>query len=339
MNRIPFEGKFNSLVGLSPVAPNCQQENLTTAQITTADSGVYLTDIDSLNLSLTEAVDDCGNDSLWQILAAGRKNALQQMEIDLLAAFEQVNTKRLEPFRGLIGSVEGMGYVQGLTEGQLVTITLHTRNLPGAFLRITKMGLSVSHDVDVDVSVPGNSSPIMIVCSANTTSYTTLSEPLLVPLDGQPYSFSYTIAGFRPKANKLNCDCGGQQARINQYVSGLVDTPAFGLMLIAEAGCNVLEAVYDAAELEPVKQSVLAVSLRYLALKFAIERIINSGMINRFTMMGLDELYDRRKDYTNKYEQRIMWLASTKGIDLSNSACYTCLPTQQPGIKKKGILS
>jgi hypothetical protein len=334
-----FKEKYAQLVGLSPVAPNCQQDDLTAAQIKASDSGIYLTDIDSLNLNLNEALDDCGYDSLWQILAAGRKNALQQMETDLMAAIGSINITRLQPFRGLIGETQSRGYATGLVEGQQINVAIGTRALPGAFVKVTKIGLLVSHNVDVAVSVSGKDTPFMVVCSADTPSYYTLPEPLYIPLDGTTTSFSYTIAGFRPKATQLACDCGGQMERIRQYLPGLVNTPAYGLLLVAEAGCSVWEAVYDTTDLDPVKLQVLAIALRYLALKFCIERIINSGIISRFTMMGIDELYQRRSEYNTKYEQRIGWLASDKGIDLSGSACYVCKPTKPSGMQKRGILS
>jgi hypothetical protein len=349
MNKQPFSGRFNQLIGLSPTAPNCQQDNLTADAITktayiAADgtslpgSLLYATDIDSLNLDLTEAADDCSPDSLWQILSASRINGLITMEENLLAAFDSYNQTRLQPFRGLIGQEQGRGYVQPLTEGQLMEVLLKTKPLPGAFLKISKIGLVVNSDVDVQVNVPGLATPVIVVCSANTASYTTLPEPLLIPLDGEPKAFSYTIQGFRPKANTLNCGCGGQQDRINQYLTGLVDAPAYGLLIGAEAGCDKMEAVFQAFEDGEAASRVLATALRLITLANAIQRIVTSGEVSRYTMMATEELYGRRASYMKDFADRINWLAGPKGIDQSTTACYYC-PTTESKLAKRGILS
>lgn len=338
MNAPPFAGRFNRLIGLSPTGPTCQQVGLTLEDITASDSPLFVTDIDSLNLDLSEAATDCGPDSLWQILAAARTNGLITMETDLLAAFDSLNTRRLQPFRGMIGQTESMGVVAGLSEGDTVSVALATNELPGAFVRITRIGLLVSNDADVQVSLPGLGAPVTVVCSANTASYTTLPEPLLLPLDGQSKTISYQIAGFRPRNNKLNCSCGGQQERVNQYLPGLVNTAANGLLLQAEAGCDALGALYESYQDGEAVSRVLATTLRLITLANAIQRIITSGQIKRFTLMENDQLYGKRNAYLKDYADRINWLAGPKGVDFTRSACYLCA-APEPRIQKRGILS
>jgi hypothetical protein len=349
MTAQPFAGRFNRLIALARFGPNCSLDKISEADITTteyiaADGSVlpgsllYATDVDSLNLDLTEAADDCSPDSLWQILFASRANGLIKMEEDLLAAFDSLNTARLASFRGLIGQEEGIGYVKGLVDGQTVAVTLNPELLPGASLTITKIGLVVSADVDVQVSLPGLAGPITVVCSANTASYTTLPEPLVIPLDGKPKVFSYTVQGFRPRNNTLNCGCGGQQDRINQYFRGLVDTPAFGLLLGAEASCNKIEAVFTAYEDGGAVSRTLARTLLLITLANAIQRIITSGEISRFTMMETDQLYGKRNNYMKDYADRINWLAGPKGVDLTTTACYYGKTTESR-VQKRGILS
>jgi hypothetical protein len=347
MNQQPFAGRFNRLIGLAPTGPNCQQDNLTTADITkteyiTADGSVldgsllYVTDTDSLNLDLTEAADDCGPDSLWQILSASRVNGLIKMEEDLLAAFDSVNTTRLQGFRGLIGQEQGTGYVKGLTDGQLVTTSIRTNRLPGAMLTITKIGLLVSADVDVQVNLPRLTSPVTVVCSANTASYTTLQKPLFITLDGQNKDFSYVVQDFRPRNNTLNCGCGGQQDRINQYLPNLIDVPANGLLLVAEAGCDKLAAVYTAYEDKGAIMRTLARTLLLITLVNAVQRIMTSGKISRFTMMDDEGLRNKRASYLKDYADRINWLANN--ISQREYACYNC-PKSESRIAKRGILS
>lgn len=347
MNPQPFAGRFNRLIGLSPTGPNCQQQNITTDDITKieyiqADGSsmegglLYVTDIDSLNFDLTEAADDCTPDSLWQLLFASRTNGLIKMEEDLLAAFDSYNTTRLQPFRGLIGQETGIGYVKGLQDGQLVTTSIKTNQLPGATLTITRIGLLVSADVDVQVNLPGLNTPVTVVCSANTASYTTLEKPLVIALDGQNKNFSYVVQDFRPRNNTLNCGCGGQQDRINQYLPSLIDTPANGLLMVAEAGCNKLEAVYSAYEDGQAIMRTLARTLLLITLANAVQRIITSGTVQRFAMMENDQLLGKRASYMKDYADRINWLATK--IDQRDFACYNC-PKSDSRLAKKGILS
>jgi hypothetical protein len=350
MNQQPFSGRFNRLIGLSPITPTCQGSELSSDDISKVEyidkdgvsqpavRALYATDIDSLNLDFSEALEDCSVDSIWQLLFASRASGLLTMEADLLAAFESLNRKNLETFRGPIGQEQGKGYLTTLKEGDRVAVNLQTRNLPGAFLKITRIGLVVSHDVDVQVSVPGLSTPVTVVCSANTASYTTLEKPLFIDLDGGSKSFSYTINGFRPKANTLNCGCGGQQERINQYLDGLVDAPAFGLLMQAEAGCDVLHSVYHAYEDGGSVSRVLAVTLRLITLANAVQRIISSPEISRYTMMERDQLYGKRAAYLKDYNDRINWLATDKGVDLSTTVCYSCQVVASR-LNKRGILS
>lgn len=334
----PFEGKLNHLIGLAPFGPTCSLSGILPTAITESDSGLFMTDMDSLNLDLEEARTDCTKDSLWEYLHAARKNALATMETDLLTALESMYQLQLQPFRGLLGEQRAAGYVAGLTEGQTVSVSLTTRSLPGAFLKLYRIGLVVNSNVDVQVSVPGLVTPLTVVCSANTNSFTSLPEPLLLPLDGSTYTFSYVVSGFVPQANKLNCDCGGQQERINQYLIGLVNAPANGLILTLEAGCNGLAAVYATLAANGAAAKVLAAALRFQALALAVERILNSGTIQRFTLMEADQLYAKRNTYKKEYSDRIHWLVTPKGIDIAGCACYSPV-AYYPALRKTGILS
>lgn len=316
-----FSEYFATLIGLSAVAPNCSVNGLTSAQITQSDSGLRITDTDTLNLKLADALDDCGPDSIWPLLAKARKNALEDFYTDLLAGISSLNDAKFTPFRGNIGQEDYKGIIP-TSNGQVITTTLAPNELPGAVLKLTEIGLLVDSNVDVSVKIPGLATPVIVVCSADTPSYATLPTPVLIPLEGKALNFTYVISNFSPYNNKLNCNCSVMQQRMNAYLPNLVDKPANGLLLKAELTCNPLHLITENADQMPAIYRVMATALTNKALEKTVELIQNSGVVDRYTMMESQYLWGKRNSYRKEYQDRINWLVSVDGFDMSLSSCY-----------------
>lgn len=322
-----FAEKFGSLVGLHPEVPNCLPAGMTAAEITTSDSGRFITDTDELNLKLQDALDDCGPDSLWPLLKAARRSALDDTYTDLLTNVGSLNKQRFLPFKGEIGGTDYKGLVP-VTDGQTLTTSIRTKQLPGAVLMIKGIGLLVDSDVDVWVNVPGSSSPFLVVCAANTPSRLTLPAPVLVPLEGETLSFSYEINGFSPYNTKLSCGCSGMLQRASEYLPKLTDSPANGLLIDAELTCDPFHVISESADAIPAVYRVIAAAIRHKSLEKAIERIQNSGVVDRYTMMESQYLWGRRNAYRSDYQDCINWLVSPEGFNMELTACYQCKPKQ-----------
>jgi hypothetical protein len=343
-----FANRFGKLIALHPFAPNCTPENLTAADITEAgltdDRGIfkpfaeplYATETDNLNLLLQDAMNDCDQDSIWQILAAARKSALTFFEEGLTAGIQNTNKARFERFQGNIGQYDTAGFVS-VVNGQRITTTITPRDLPGASITISEIGLLLDSDADVMVSVPGLDAPVLVVCAANTPSFATLSTPVTLPLEGQPLSFGYTVANFRPRNNKLNCDCSGRQALLKQFFPDLVDKPANGLMIKADIACNPLNIIFSNFDDNDTIKLVMKLALQFKTLEKAIERIQNSGVVSRYTMMEAEYLWGKRNNYRKEYQDRVNYLTSTEGFVVAGSGCFVCKQTS--GIRRGAILA
>jgi hypothetical protein len=323
-----FSEYFQNLIGLSAVPPNCAVADLSTAQITDSDSGLRMTDTDTLNLRLSDAQNDCGPNSIWPLLAKAKKNALEDMYTDLLAQISSLNKERLPAFKGNVGQEAYKGSVNTM-EGQLVTTSFVPKDLPGAAMKITAAGLILDTDADVALRIPGLASPLMVVCSANTPSYAPLAAPLYISLEGKPLTFSYIASGFKPRNNKLNCNCSAMQTRLNEYIPKLVDIPANGLLLQCELTCNPLHLIIANSEQVPAIFRVLATALVNKALEKTVELIQNSGEVDRYTMMETSYLWGKRNAYRKEYQDRINWLCGADGFRLELSSCYRAKSTSQ----------
>ena len=67
---------------------------------------------------------------------------------------------------------------------------------------------------------------------------------------------------------------------------------------------------------------VTAFAIQYKAGELVIENVMNSGEVNRFTMLRNEQLWGKRNHFRKEYFDRIDYLS--KVIDVSSSDCFIC---------------
>lgn len=172
------------------------------------------------------------------------------------------------------------------------------------------------------------------------------------------YYFVYEVGANRPKNNALNCvSCGtsyifdknrpcwqtptAKKISWSNFVcvaSGQTDTLDFetstthsefstymmGLTIGMTIACNFLEYLcsddFDFVN-DPVAAS-LALALRYKAGELFIYDIVNSGDVNRYTMIDSEQLQANAAFYATRYKEMVEYVSAN--IDLTKSDCWIC---------------
>jgi hypothetical protein len=141
----------------------------------------------------------------------------------------------------------------------------------------------------------------------------------------------------KPKDNKIDCNCGnggiggaeiylevtgGQGDSMNSVAQIPVDKMAHGLVIDVSITCqagNVICREYDQNDAVSV---VLAWMMLFKSNQLLVQSIIDSGEINRYTMMDKEKLYGKRANFISEYNTRLNFLIST--MDVTSSDCFIC---------------
>lgn len=341
---------FKNIFGLSASAPACLSSsdlNLSEADVTRSDSGIYLDEMDQLNLAILDAAQDCGVGSIWDLMGKARKNALKELETSLLAGLSGVTKQAREPYAGFIGQPTYRGLLNA-ENGSRQSLKIKLPYLESVSMKIKRIGLILNSSATVGVHISGMPDPFEVVVAQTTPSFYTFTndkgeaEPLEIPFDGREVEFSYVVDGFLPYKNETSCGCGAKDRKLAEFFKAegggqILHQEASGIIIDAEISCSPKNVIFLNAQLNLSISNVIAFAARFKAAELLIERILNSDMINRYTMMDPQYLLGKRNHFRKEYQDRVNWLISPDGLDLSKDSCYVCKKTT--GFRKVGILS
>jgi len=310
------------------------------ARINQSDSGLFLDEMDEFNLNKVpvELNPDTGLpivNTLWDKAARARHNAIGELETALFAGLATMNKLKSEPFLGVLGSATTRGYLS-LNEGQSVTTVIQTSQKPGHVVRIKSIGLHTSLDATVPVTINGTEYEVRTRAGR---LYANIQErPIVVPLNGEDIVISYPVGEFLVGNNKMCYTCSGQARKITPYFPNIETQEGNGLVLDIQVGCQPDNMIYENYynQIHATDQ-VLAYAARFKTAELLIESIMNSTEINRYTTMDNQFLWGKRNHFRKEFQDRVNWLVSPDGFDLSTDNCYQCKP--QVGFRKRGILS
>jgi hypothetical protein len=327
------------LFGLSRTEPAQGITTLSAEAVTKADVDIYLDEIEGLNVRVVAASND-GDLDTFSLMSNARRNAIRTLEADLLAGLSSLYGTVKRRYEGSVG---GLGQSQGLVDtydGQLVTFSMRPKEAPGAVALIKKVGLLIDRSTSVEVLVTGSDTPVLVVATADTPSFTVLAKPILVRLDQiEHLTASYAASGFQPRHNLTSCGCSAMDTVLADYFENVYNQPANGVLLDMEISCDesqVLTANYDASL---AMQDTLAYAARFKAAELLIEGIISTTNLNRYVMLDREHLWGKRNHYRKEYTDRLTWLVGADGIDTSYSACYPCRASRNdPGFQFGTIL-
>jgi len=310
-----------------------------TARINQSDSGLYLDEMQEFNLNKVPVEVDATTGlpvegSLWQKAHHARREALKEMETALFAGLGTMNRLKNDPYTGFLGSKDKKNYYK-FQNGQVVTTVIQTNNIPGHVMRIKSLALHTSLETIVPVTINGKVYEI----KTRPALYTNiLPTPIVIPINGEDITISYTVNEFMVGINTMCYGCQGVVRKISPYFPNIEGQEGNGLVIDMTLTCQPDNVIYENYNTNHNGIAhVLAYAARFKTAELLIESILSSGTINRFTMMDNQYLWGKRNHFRKEFQDRINWLISTDGFDLSTDNCYQCKPVA--GFRKTGILT
>lgn len=312
-------------IGLSNQPGACTSEP--PSDLNVSESGIYVSDLPDSPLSMLD-----GN-GIWNRLSAFRDSAGKQLESDLLALLSPIYVPRAS-WSGVLG---------GTTQNQFVlagetSLTIQTKAIEGASLRIRSLGLKLSTaiGVTVDLFEPGNTTPLQSVAITSTTAEAAqmLSPNFVIPLDGRAYTLKATLpGGVRYADTNLSCGCGGNANRVAQFIDNGLLTKAGGFLLHIDTKCSYAGFIEKLTEDDRI-WSVIAFMHAYLTGFFALRSEVSGSEsgVNRDTLLPGNDKRERAGQYLSAYSERLSYLKANLPRDLpTTGACYHCPPASVRG--------
>jgi hypothetical protein len=340
---------------------------------------------DGVNLlNSIELSSDCGEGGIWDMMEKARTIALDTLENDLLSSFSEAQRVKIPSFAGDIGE-RNFGTTLLLTE-DVIGIELEAVNLKGAVLILEEIGVCIDRAASVDVFIISSedlATPIAsltVNTTANVLTFASFPAPLELPLYSEncnedlKYYAVYQRGTAQPKANKFSCGCKGRKgikdwmkflkargiesATIADLPTGKTSSKGNGLVLVGSADCSGLnwvcerfnERLFDQLNDLAGWYRVLAKLTQYKAAEMLISMILESGRINRYTLLNGENLAAQRAyleaQYFNwvgtvkheprkgdLYTGRLRWMAENIPANVTD-----CLKCKSGGFKKSSIL-
>lgn len=344
---------LENIIGLSRTECPCYDENKP-VDAEVSKSGIYLDELQGLDLKLIGADIECGDGDVWNKMEKALDISNNTFRTDILSAITEYASARRKPFNGKIGEVKKRAIRLAMTN--FMGVIIQGCNIKGA--EFTLKGISTLMDATTifDVFIYNNiqDDPILQIPGVESTANQVKANPLTpnsnltFPLyttecDTLEYYIVYVPQGFNPYDNKVSCGCSRKQPWEQwfdvQGVTGddvsttdlredlLRNEFANGLILDLTINCNTQDLICGGENVDldytndPIAR-VTATAIQYKAGETLLNDILSSGNINRYTMMSRESLYGKRNHYASEYGNRIQWLS--ENMSINGNDCLGC---------------
>lgn len=354
---------LENIIGITDSDCPCIIDGLTeqeVEQLGESVSGLYLDELEGgVNIRSLDMLDSCKN--LAEMAIGARDTAVKKLKGDIMVSLSNQYKTGKKAYTGSIGRPS---YRQNLTATQPYQF-MRLRPAAAAsdaVMKITGMRLIVDRTALVTAQIvrairDGNQGEVLFSQTFTTlaNAYTTIpmATALELPLSAGGESYDYYIiwsrlgTGALPKDLKLSCNCGGgtgyeqyfdvaggELADIDALGSGRTDKYSHGLTIDVDVRCKPGNLICREYDRENAIAVTMAWATMYKAGELLIESVMNSGEVNRYTMMNREYLWGKRNHFRKEYDTRIGYLSSV--MDVSSSDCYICRDSR---IIRAGILS
>jgi hypothetical protein len=208
---------YQYIIGLSRSTCECNEDDRP-SDYNVSDSGLYLDELEGLNLQVPKSGVDCNNTSLWQIMEDARQNAIADFKVDALSCISSKVNLRRKPYKGAIGEAEKLNSTTNASyayHGMRVRLA----DIVGGYMKIKKIGICLTTTGTIDMDIYSNESEtpvdtVTLNTVANQLTWTDIDDIIIdmaAPsgFDNAEYSFLYASSGTKSFRNsQLSCDCG-----------------------------------------------------------------------------------------------------------------------------------
>lgn len=176
-------------------------------------SGLYLDELDGLNLSAIKAGANCEDGSIWDMMSKALESAIFDLSADLEAEVRKHFKVNKEPWQGIIGrdSIRATEAISNYAGVKILCApvksgVLRIKRIGTMFAGVGNLTLNVYNNIQ-DAAVATLSVPTL---NSDRVQWYTLPTPLELPMyDAQKeyvqYYFVYDNPGYNPKNNNFKC--------------------------------------------------------------------------------------------------------------------------------------
>lgn len=199
---------FDNVIGLTRTECDCM-----TVDANTSESGLWLDELEGLNLKVIDASADCAKGSLMDMMKVAREQAILSFKSDYAANIAKNWKYCRTAFRGQIGKDKATAnYAIGNYAGQRYIFSA----VKNGYWKIKRISVFFNTTGTVDIEIYNNVDEAAIYTysnvptEANKVKWFTLPTPIYLPLyseqaDYLQYFILYANPGFNPKDNIFRC--------------------------------------------------------------------------------------------------------------------------------------
>lgn len=337
---------LTNIIGVTQNNCPCLQNGLNAEQISElsmSKSGIFLEELEG-GLFLRDVVqlDKCL--TFINIQKNAINTAIKHFSADLFAKLNQRIQVKKTAFIGEIGKPTYSATLN--LNGRLQFVKLTPKKDSDAIVHLNLIRVFLNEETTTNVWLmemkEGETEGRVILQQEVTTQNGILSVPVNVglPLKKDGVFVNYFVVYERtgsvnPRNIKVSCGCSGGDAFAKFVEVGGGETEVFsslssektdifthGISLDVQIKCETGTLIcreYDGSDAIAL---VTAFAIQYKAGELVIENVMNSGEVNRFTMLRNEQLWGKRNHFRKEYFDRIDYLS--KVIDVSSSDCFIC---------------
>lgn len=356
---------LDKIIGLSETVCPCFDEDKP-SDYNESKSGIFLDQLEGFNIELAGAADDCARDGIWARMERAVRNAKFDYKNNLLGCIGTNYKPKIDTLNTqLAGSTfQGSAPINPMTTAY-AGIKLTPMQIKGGVLIIKRLGLMINTTTAVTIkifsNVPSNNSNSTLIYSstpinlvADTFSWTALSTPLELPMWSYGTNVKYYIAyeldgSYIPKNNTKDCGCSGTARpylqwmdftgftgnNINEPTSFTDTVSANGISIDLQIKCKTSEIICSdeyPLEFEDDGYALnMAYAIRFRAAAKLYEELLNTGVINRYTLLNREYVAQKIGEWNTEYMNWINYLCANASFDKND--CLICRTNQNSLVK------
>lgn len=337
---------LDTLVGLHNRPCECPSDDFP-PDWNESTSGYFLTDTE-YGFPILDAVwanAECGEGSIWEVLANARIEAVRDFKSDIQQALNAGLEAKVGHWKGLIGKTDGSFVYRDAFTG--VQLRPRRRIRDAAFV-VTAIHVGVETAGTYNVHIRSNDyafTPVTIsvVSPGGQWVREELATPVRLPFyvlheENVRYSIELENAGSRVRANKRVC-CGGapfwmQYLDAGGFSEAVVDNQKEyngsyfnGVAVEGYLDCDKLAWLCNLEEMNGLDfRDFVARCIQFKGASKLMARVLESGRVNYWTVLAPEAVAAKRKQIQEMYKEYISYLVANmpKGV----SGCWGCIKGQ-----------